>query len=136
MAKNPANGNFDHGYSGRQEFDRALVPPDNMWTNPVARIMPAANALRAMNRLPSVLRNFLCFPTSGIAIPRTPAIRMQAMATSLSLKAVAESLHEASRSFNESQSLVEMESVIDRRKNSAQDRNKKIHQSELMNPRD
>lgn len=99
MAKNPANGNFDQGYSGKHGSESADVPPDSMCTNPVARITPAAKALAATKMLPSVRRNFLCFPTSGIAIPQTPATRIDAMATNLSVKA-AESSRQDSNSID------------------------------------
>lgn len=91
MAKNPGNGNFDQGYLGKQGSERASVPPESMWTKPVARITPAAKALAATKRLPSVRRNLRCLPMSGIAMPATPASRIEAMAMSFNFNAAGSS---------------------------------------------
>ena len=88
MAKNPAKGNLDHGYSGKHESVSASEASDSMWTNPVARITPAAKALAATKRLPSVWRKRRRFPKSGIAIPVIPAKRIDAIATNLRTNAV------------------------------------------------
>lgn len=95
MAKKPQKGNLDHGYSGRHGLDSASEPPDSMWTNPVARITPAAKALAATKRLPSVLRKLRFFPTRGMAIPITPEVRIAAIAMYLRTNA-SESLRQAS----------------------------------------
>lgn len=95
MAKKPQKGNLDHGYLGRHGLDSASDPPDSMWTNPVARITPAAKALAATKRLPSVLRKLRFFPTRGMAIPITPEMRIAAIAMYLRTSA-AESSRQAS----------------------------------------
>ncbi|KAH1252610.1 hypothetical protein GmHk_04G009537 [Glycine max] len=90
MAKNPVKGNLDHGNEGRHGCWSASVASESMWTNPVARMTPAAKALAATKRLPSVRR---CFRTSGMAIPAMPARRMEAMAKNLRSNAADSSRH-------------------------------------------
>lgn len=99
---------MDHGYSGRQGLDRASEPPDSMCTKPVARITPAAKALAATKRLPSVRRKLRCLPTRGMAIPTTPAVRIEAIAMNLRMSA-SESSRQASNSV-----LSQLGLVIDR----------------------
>ena len=97
MANMPENGNFDQGYFGRQESESADEPSGSMWTNPVARMTPAAKALAAKKMFPSVRRNRRFFPTRGMATPDTPATRIAAMATNLRICAA-----ESSRQFSKS----------------------------------
>jgi hypothetical protein len=54
IAKNPGKGNLDHGKSGKHGLLRASVPPASIWTKPVASMTPAAKALAATKRFPSV----------------------------------------------------------------------------------
>lgn len=97
MAKNPAKGNLDQGLVGRQGSERALVAAESMCTKPVARMTPAAKALAATKRLLSVRRKRHCFPTKGMAIPTTPAIRIDPIAMTLRTSAA-----DSSRSLSES----------------------------------
>lgn len=87
----------------------ADVASGSMWTNPVARITPAAKALAAKKRLVSVLRNLRFFPINGMATPIIPAKRMEAMATNLRMRAAFSFRHE-SRSGNSLQLSIDMES--------------------------
>lgn len=98
IAKNPAKGNLDHGNIGKHGSDNASEPSGNMWTNPVARITPAAKALAATKRFPSVCRNRRFFPTRGSAIPAIPAARMEQIAIIFKILA-AESSRQASSSI-------------------------------------
>ncbi|MFS8002958.1 hypothetical protein Hanom_Chr13g01208191 [Helianthus anomalus] len=66
-----------------------------MWTNPVARITPAAKALAAKKRLVSVLRNRRFLPINGMATPIMPAIRIAAIATNLRMRAAFSSRHDS-----------------------------------------
>ncbi|KAH1244581.1 hypothetical protein GmHk_06G015168 [Glycine max] len=93
MAKKPVKGNLDHGNAGRHGWRSALVASESMCTNPVARMTPAAKALAATKRLPSVRRKRRCFPMSGMAIPAMPERRMEAMATNLRTNAADSSRH-------------------------------------------
>ncbi|CAA7402913.1 unnamed protein product [Spirodela intermedia] len=89
---NPGKGNSDHGQCGRQGLVRASCPSGSMWTNPVARMTPAAKALIRANVLESVLRNRRFRPNRGIAIPTTLVVRITAIATNFNRKASASSL--------------------------------------------
>lgn len=90
MAKNSGKGNFLHGNSGRHGSERASEPPESMWTNPVARITPAANALAPLISPPVDGRRV---PTRGRETPNAPATSMDAIAAYLRVRAAASSRH-------------------------------------------
>lgn len=108
IAMKPAKGKVDQGISGRQGLDNADMASGSMWTNPVARMTPAAKALMAKKKLESVLRSRQFLPTSGTADPRVPARKMEAMATILRIRAVFSSRH-ASNSGDPLQLLVDID---------------------------
>jgi hypothetical protein len=102
MATNPGNGKRRHGAAGRQGSVSASSASCSMWTKPVARITPAANAFTSTNAPPVEEEEeeapcpWQRRPTSGIATPVAPATSMVTTNTILSLSAAASSRHSTS----------------------------------------
>uniref|UniRef100_A0A0A9HP79 Uncharacterized protein n=1 Tax=Arundo donax TaxID=35708 RepID=A0A0A9HP79_ARUDO len=110
MATNPGNGNRRHGAAGRQGLESACSASCSMWTNPVARMTPAANALAATNAALSVRSTRRFRPARGRPTPSTPATSIDAMATSFSRSATASSRHSAPSAFSISSAQLAVES--------------------------
>ncbi|CAA6672808.1 unnamed protein product [Spirodela intermedia] len=95
MAKKPGKGNADQGKRGRQGSVNASCESARTWTNPVARMTPAANAFETTKRPDSARRNRQLVPTRGSVTPATLETRITAMAIIFNLSAASSSLHSA-----------------------------------------
>ncbi|KAH0850072.1 hypothetical protein HID58_095810 [Brassica napus] len=90
MATKSVMGKSPHGDSSpRHGLVRLSVASGRMWTKPVAKITPAANAFTNMKKLLSDLR-----PKIGKQTPNTPATKMEKIAPILYLRIVAFSVAE------------------------------------------
>jgi len=83
MATKPVKGNFPHGFSLRQGEVKLSYASGSMWTNPVARITPAAKALTMKNMSFLGLRAGILLLSNGRLTPRAPATSTEAIDPSL-----------------------------------------------------